>query len=233
MPSAVKDIVMRNPQIGKKYLLLMVATSLLAGCQPDAPTVKESIKVAEVEEKIPPSGLCPVGLNSENIPLSLSSFVSERGGVSETYVKNIVATGENSEEVALDLNESSLNVLSLSLSYTSDQAILTKEPTSPTSPRMPLLGPNLALYAYPGEIHIRDLEGSATVGVVAFPPDEPVNIAVLGCTGTKGFLYVNDEFAGVLSRPFKEGKWILGKGFFERFWSGNIDLKFENLDDSL
>ena len=54
--------------------------------------------------------------------------------------------------------------------------------------------------------------------------EDEVRIGMKGIEGCMISLWVNEEYMGDFKNPNIKGKWTIGRGFKERYWTGNFSF---------
>jgi hypothetical protein len=93
---------------------------------------------------------------------------------------------------------------------------------SQTFPPMPIMGPDFSAYLVNGTYRILSKNQGGAQASVPASEGKPLNVSLVGCRGGNAMLLVDDVFAGVIPNATFSGDWTLGKGFYQRYWTGEV-----------
>lgn len=94
---------------------------------------------------------------------------------------------------------------------------------SETTPFMPVLSDVIAIYQTPEGFRLSSRQANKNWNI--FDEGAGVRIELQGISGCYMVLSANNNILGVLDPPSPSGTWIFGKGFMQRYWSGEVALK--------
>lgn len=95
---------------------------------------------------------------------------------------------------------------------------------SPVSPKMPILGDQIALYSLGPVLRIVDRSNDVSFARTA---RDKRSVRFIGIQGCRIDVYLNGDHLGMLSDKKLNGDLLMGKGFLQRQWSGSITVKYE------
>lgn len=133
----------------------------------------------------------------------------------------IIATGKTAEFVAIEDDPSGNTSVYIELMNASDSQ---PQPYSDTYPQMPFVAPGLAIYLQNDTYIFQEIGKNSALYISPVHPDKPTTIDIVDCAAgpSMNALYVDGIYRGVLSQDVIYGRWRVGAGFLDRYWTGEI-----------
>lgn len=133
--------------------------------------------------------------------------------------EKLVFDGTNSVSMQINIPKHQYFRLEFSLTNTSEiNSVIFNE----ISPPMPMLTPALALYQYPSsKMHFVKRQDSESY-VVNETNSNQTNVFFEGISDCIVLFGFNKKLRGILTKQSLNGNWLLGKGYKDRYWKGEL-----------
>ena len=133
--------------------------------------------------------------------------------------KKFVFNGKNSDFIQISIPENEYFRLEFSLTNTSEMDSIA---FNETSPPMPILNPIFALYQYPSsKTHFVARKESESY-IIDENNSNQIDIFFEGVSGCAILFGFNNKLRGILTKQSLNSRWLLGKGYKNRYWKGEI-----------
>ncbi|HCN91954.1 MAG: hypothetical protein CME97_11805 [Hyphomonas sp.] len=134
---------------------------------------------------------------------------------------SFVATGQNAEFVDVVEEAARTKSVHFVLAGRPDGPF---QPYSKTYPQMPLLAPGFGVYLQGDKYHFQERQGEQQMFTVPVREHLPTVVDIVDCGpgASENALYLNGTLQGKFSNDVIYGRWRLGAGFEDRYWTGEM-----------
>ena len=140
----------------------------------------------------------------------------------ESFERNFLFDGKLSENV--EFGPQMGDEVDLELRLSTRERLDARVTYSSSSPPMPALGTQFAIYRLGGKIQIIDRTDNS---IYLEDASEDTTIRFRGVQGCNVGIYVNDNYLGALSSHSLSGGVTLGHGFLDRYWRGEMRVRYK------
>lgn len=134
---------------------------------------------------------------------------------------SFVATGQNEKFIDVAEDATETKSVHFVLAGRPDGPF---QPYSNTYPQMPLLAPGFGVYMQGDKYHFQERDGEQQMFTVPVREHLPTVVDIVDCGpgASENALYLNGTFQGKFSNDVIYGRWRLGAGFEDRYWTGEM-----------
>lgn len=157
------------------------------------------------------------------VPVVANPLIPDSSRFQRVLATSYAADAVSSTTVQVHAPEGRMALLRLVLSsQDTRQTTSASQEYTNTFPPMPMTGPDYSVYLADGNYRVWSKDNGVAHTIVPAVAGNDLSVSLIGCPGRFGLLTANGAFAGVIPEAGFSGGWQLGKGFLDRYWTGEI-----------
>lgn len=158
------------------------------------------------------------------------TLATTSGSATNLLPSPFIGTGDNADYVNVEPDPSGRTSVHFDLNGTAGSAL---QAYSDTYPPMPVLAPGLAVYLQDETYIFQEIGNTKKLYTAPVQDGQATRVDIFDCGSgpSTNALYIDGVFRGLLTKDVLYGRWRIGAGFNNRYWTGEI-TKFQSYQAS-